>query len=113
LGELVKDDARALVRIRKLGAELKAGLNKLFKKNGQPMKAVGPDCVFTVISPQLELRDYRDTLKYDLERMKGFYSNMFSRGIWFMARGNFFLSAAHTEKDIEETLEKASLALQG
>jgi len=85
----------------------------LFAEIGEPMKAVGPDCVFTVISPPLRLRDYRDTLKYDLERMKSFYKSMFSRGIWFMTRGNFMLSAAHTKADIEQTLETARAVLRG
>lgn len=45
----------------------------------------------------LELRNYRDTLKYDLVHMRRFYDNMLARDVCFMMRGNFFISAAHTE----------------
>jgi glutamate-1-semialdehyde 2,1-aminomutase len=96
-----------------LGADLKAGLNRLFERKGQPMKAVGPDSVFTVISPVLELKNYRDTLKYDLDRMTRFHRAMMDRGVWFMSRGNFMLSAAHTGQDIEETLAAAAAVLDG
>ena len=112
LRELSKDNGRLLKRVSEMGAKLRAGLNRLFEETGQPMRAVGCDPVFSVISPPLELRNYRDSLDYDLNRMARFHGEMMARGIWFMARGNFMLSAAHTEEDIEETLAAARGAIE-
>jgi glutamate-1-semialdehyde 2,1-aminomutase len=111
LKELCRDGGRLLKHISVMGTKLKSGLNRLFEEKGQPMRAVGPDPVFTVISPPLELRDYRDTLNYDLMRMARFNKEMMARGVWFLSRGNFFLSAAHTEEDIKQTLAAATEAI--
>ena len=111
LGELEKDGGAALKKLSELGAKLKMGLNRLFEDRGAPFKAVGPNPTFTVISPPMGLRNYRDTLHYDSERMHRFFTSMFDRGIWFMSRGNFMLSTVHTEADIEQTLYAAEETL--
>jgi glutamate-1-semialdehyde aminotransferase len=71
------------------------------------MAAVGCDAIFSVISPVLKLGNYRDSLQLDFGVMNCFHKQMFDRGVWFMGRGNFMLSAAHTDEDIEKTLEIA------
>lgn len=111
LRELRRNDREALKRMACLGTRLRTGLDKLFEESGQPMKTVGCESIFSVISPPLDLVRYRDTLGLDFGIMKTFQEKMMARGIWFMGRGNFMLSAAHTEEDVGQTLEVAKEVL--
>ncbi len=56
------------------------------------------------------------SLKLKDGRIKGgrhrFWRDMFDEGVWFQARGNFMISAAHTEEDIKKTLESARKVLK-
>ena len=110
--ELTKDDGKAIKRMIALGAKLKEGLNRIFADTGHPIRAVGCDSIFSVISPPSEMRNYRDTLNLDFQIMQRFYNDMMAQGVWFMGRGNFMLSAAHTEEDINQTLSAADRVLK-
>lgn len=108
LHELKRDQGFALRHISTLGKTLMKGFKELFLKYSLPFNAVGPGPIFTIISPSLDLKDYRDTLKYNSELMQRFHRDMLNQGVWFMGRGTFMLSAAHTAKDITNTLNIAS-----
>lgn len=109
--ELAKDDAKAIRTMAELGGRLKEGLNRLFGQSGRPLEAIGYDPIFTVVAPGYEPRNYRDTLTYNFGLMTAFHQAMFRQGIWFMGRGTFMVSAAHTEEDIQATLDAAQAAL--
>jgi len=52
------------------------------------------------------LTDYRDTLKVDKSRYQQFRTLCLDRGIRFHpSRGRFYVSAAHTDEDVDRTLE--------
>jgi glutamate-1-semialdehyde 2,1-aminomutase len=57
------------------------------------------------------VRDYRDTLAYDSSALAGFVRAMQDRGVRLIGRGLWYLSAAHTEADIDEALAAARSAL--
>jgi glutamate-1-semialdehyde 2,1-aminomutase len=105
LQELSKNNGKAIRDISEIGARLRTGLNDLFENYGFPARAAGTDPVFTITSPILNLQDYRDYLKLDFDFIHRFHKEMFFEGVWFMGRGNFMVSTAHTKKDIEHTLE--------
>jgi glutamate-1-semialdehyde 2,1-aminomutase len=107
LAELSRDDGRVMRYISNIGGKLRIGLNDLFRERGFPMSADGSDPIFVLNSPVVELRNYRDFLQVDSEFVHRFYEMMFDQGIWFMRRGNMMVSAAHTEEDIQLTLEAA------
>ena len=111
LKELGRDGAKAVKRMNKLGMRLKNGFNRIFKETGHPFTAIGCESIFTIISPIIDPKNYRDTLGYDFEKMAWFHRLMFDQGIWFMGRGNVMVSAAHTDSDIERTLEAAQQVL--
>lgn len=110
--ELGRDNGRAIRRMSELGGLLKDGLNRLFTDSGLSLAAIGYDPIFTVVSPAVEPLNYRDTLNHDHELMAAFHRAMFRRGVWFMGRGNFMVSAAHTGEDIRATLQAARAALK-
>jgi glutamate-1-semialdehyde 2,1-aminomutase len=113
LTELSRDGAKVMKGISAMGATLRRGLDGLFEKHGFPMRTTGSDPIFVLTSPAVELANYRDYLKLDFGLMQRFHTKMFEQGVWFMRRGNMMLSAAHTEADIEQTLEAAALVIRG
>ncbi len=112
LRELSRDNGKAMRYISEIGAKLRTGLNRLFQKHSFPMKADGGDSCFVLTSPVMELRNYRDFLRLDFNFIHRFHAEMLSRGVLFMQRGNMMTSAAHTEKDVEQTLEAAEQVIK-
>jgi glutamate-1-semialdehyde 2,1-aminomutase len=112
LRELARDDGAVISRINQTGRKLKDGLNQLFKEMKQPLKTVGCDSIFCLISPDLELTNYRDTLALNQTTLTRFHKEMMNQGVWYMGRGNFMLSAAHTDEDVAETLSRARHILE-
>jgi glutamate-1-semialdehyde aminotransferase len=95
-----------------MGTKLGEGLNHLFDKHDFSMRANRPGPIFTIHSPVIEVRNYRDYLKLDFDIMRRFQKEMLMEGIWFMQRMNLMLSAAHEEADIEQTLEAAERVIR-
>ncbi len=112
LRELARNDAAVIRRINQTGRKLKDGFNQLFGEMDQPLKAVGCDSIFCLISPDLEIKNYRDTLALDQTTMTRFHKEMMDQGVWYMGRGNLMLSAAHTNEDVAETLSRARRILE-
>jgi len=57
------------------------------------------------------VRDYRDTLTYDRPRYAEFVRRMQDRGIRLIGRGIWYLSAAHTEAEIDHAVAAARAVL--
>jgi glutamate-1-semialdehyde 2,1-aminomutase len=113
LTELSRNGGEVIKGISSRGAKLRSGLDGLFEERDFPMRTVGSDSVFVLTSPVIPLLDYRDYLKLDFGFVQRFHREMFDQGIWFMSRGNMMISAAHTEADIEQTLEAARRVITG
>jgi len=112
LRELSKDNGKAIRHASEIGAKIRAGLSNLFQKYDFPMKAEGFDTCFVLVSPVVELRNYRDFLKLDFNVIHRFHAEMMSRGVLYMQRGNMMTSAAHTEEDVAQTLEAAEQVIK-
>jgi glutamate-1-semialdehyde 2,1-aminomutase len=59
-----------------------------------------------------QVNDFRDTLHYDKAKMSRFISGMHDRDIRIIGRGLWYISAAHTEADIDHTISVATEVLQ-
>ena len=112
LRELSKDNGKAIRHASEIGAKIRAGLSNLFQKYDFPMKAEGFDTCFVLVSPVVELRNYRDFLKLDFNVIHRFHAEMMSRGVLYMQRGNMMTSAAHTEEDVAQILEAAEQVIK-
>ncbi len=86
----------------KMGSLLDKGLQELGAKYGYPMKLTGPASI-----PYLILED-----DPNLRKAQRFCSEVTKRGSFFHPHHNWFISAAHTKKDIEETLNHCEAALK-
>lgn len=104
IGILERD--KAVDHMMAMGAALNEGMKALGDRYGYPMELTGPSSI-----PYLVLADDPDLLK-----VQRFCAEVTRRGSFFHPHHNWFISAAHTKADIEETLnhvEGALKAMQG
>ena len=98
--ELIKNDAAAL--IKQIGRKLSDGLITVAADNGFDLKVSGPYSM-----PYLRITNDDDmTLHFD------WIARCVERGAYFLPYHNHFISTAHTDADIEETLGIANDAFQ-
>lgn len=99
--------------IGRLGTQLIEGLRALAAERAVPLHVQGLGPVFNTcfIDDKDEIRNYREYRKADAGRQVAFLRALLERGIRVTTRGTWFLSTAHTNADIEQTLEAAADAL--
>ncbi len=105
------DDGETYRRMDRLGERLMAGLRKLAADHGHALLVQGVGPVFNVHFTHLtEIREYRDAARSDQVKMGDFVEAMQNAGVRMNSRGTFFMSAAHTDADIDATLRAADLS---
>ncbi|MCZ7585564.1 MAG: aminotransferase class III-fold pyridoxal phosphate-dependent enzyme [Deltaproteobacteria bacterium] len=95
-----RDDAVGIMR--RMGERLGQGPSELGDRYGTPMKLTGPPAI-----PYLILDDDEDL--YKIQRLA---AEVTRRGSFFHPHHNWFMSAAHTEADVDESLGHAEDALK-
>jgi len=58
------------------------------------------------------LSDYRDTLSCDKVKLGKFISGMHDKKVRIIGRGLWYISAAHTEEDIDHAINTAAEVLE-
>jgi glutamate-1-semialdehyde 2,1-aminomutase len=117
------DEIRALgaghpAGLQRLGFRLMSGLEKLAGENGIPLQPQGPALVFhtAILRPGVEsgpMRDYRDYVqRHDPARWAHLRRCLLEEGVRAIERGLWFISLAHSESDIDETLRRAGIAMR-
>lgn len=92
-------------RIFQLGNRLMQGLREAAIVAEQRVLIQGPGPMFNISFTDLEIvRDYRDTFSTDKLLLSKFISEMHNRGIRIIGRGLWYISAAHTESDIDHAV---------
>jgi glutamate-1-semialdehyde 2,1-aminomutase len=105
---------RLYKHLAKLGAELAAGLAGAAREAGVPMQVNGFGSLLTPFFTGESVRDYDSALTADTAAYGRFFRGMLSRGI-YMPPSQFeawFLSGAHTARDIDKTIKAAKAVLQ-
>jgi glutamate-1-semialdehyde 2,1-aminomutase len=100
--------------LAKLGARLAAGFADAAREAGVPMQVNAFGSLVTPFFTSQPVRDLQSALTADTERYAAFFKGMLRRGIYpppsqFEA---WFLSGAHTEKDVDKTITAARSALR-
>ncbi|HEY3061828.1 MAG TPA: aspartate aminotransferase family protein [Chloroflexota bacterium] len=94
------------------GETLMEGLRQVAQKAAIPFLVQGVGTVFnTAFTDQPAVYDYRSYVPADAEKLKRFLHALQDNGIRPTSRGTWFLSTAHTNADIEETISAAERAL--
>jgi len=97
-----------------LGAQLAAGLAAAARAAGVPLQVNAFGSVVTPFFTDAPVRDFESAMRADAARYAAFFRQMLARGIYpppsqYEA---WFLSAAHTERDVEKTVRAAHAALR-
>jgi glutamate-1-semialdehyde 2,1-aminomutase len=100
--------------LRSKGEFLMAGLAEASRRAGQPLLIQGLGPMFHAgFSPLAAVRDYRETLTYDKGAYARFVAGMHARGIRLIGRGLWYVSAAHSQSDLERAISTAHEVLRG
>ena len=96
-----------------LGKKLMQGLQESAIRYGHNLVVQGPGAMFfTGFSDRKEIRDYRDTLSMDKIKLARFIVAMQDKGIRIIGRGLWYISAVHTEEEINHAIDVASNVLK-
>jgi glutamate-1-semialdehyde 2,1-aminomutase len=111
LGELVRPGVYQ--HLWALGKRLADGLRTLASRCGEPVvvQAIGP-IVELYFTTQTEIADYRQRQAVDTDKRQRFDDELLSRGVFVNPGGAFYLSLAHSDVDVDETLEHCDRAMQ-
>ncbi|HLC23595.1 MAG TPA: glutamate-1-semialdehyde 2,1-aminomutase [Dehalococcoidia bacterium] len=92
---------------------LTTGLSHLISRSGVPAFVSGIGSLFTVFFSREEVSDYDSALRSDTKKYGKFFWSMLELGV-YMPPSQFeacFVSLAHTEPDVERTLQATEKAL--
>jgi len=99
-------------RMYKLGKRLMYGLREAAKQSGHNLVAQGLGPMFvTYFGDNDSTIDYRDTLKADKAKLGRFIAGLHNEGIRVIGRGLWYISAVHTEEDINVAIAAAERVL--
>jgi glutamate-1-semialdehyde 2,1-aminomutase len=109
LAELRKPGTYA--RLFETGRRLKTALQDAARAAGLPAQVAGEAPVFEIYFTDRSITDYRATLTADRARHAVFTRALLERGV-VKAAQKIYVSLAHTEEDIQRTVQAFSAALQ-
>jgi glutamate-1-semialdehyde 2,1-aminomutase len=102
LDTLSADNGAALKHANRMGEKIRDGLREM----GLLVTGFG-----TAFSPHFtsrqSLRCYRDVLDDDKQRLESWIRGALDQGIYLLPDGRLYTSAAHTEREVDETLAAA------
>ena len=100
-------------RMFTLGNRLMTGLRQAAVDAGQNLLVQGPGPMFNIGFTELEsIKDYRDTLLQDKAKLGKFVAGMHNEKVRIIGRGLWYISAAHTEEDIDHAITVAKHVLR-
>jgi glutamate-1-semialdehyde 2,1-aminomutase len=114
LWSLKRLSTRLYRHLAELGLQLTDGIADAARRTGVALQVNGIGSVMTPFFTTTPVRNYESALKADAARYGVFFRGMLARGIYpppsqFEA---WFLSAAHTAKDVDRTIKAAREAMQ-
>jgi len=102
-------------RLEQLGARLEAGLHRAAETAGIPHTTARAGSMMTLFFHDHPVRSWEEASRCDTERFASYFWELIGRGVYMPCSQYeaLFLSAAHTEADIDATVEAAHQALAG
>ena len=108
------DDEAVYERLEELGARLESGVNAVIEEERYPLRMQRVGSMFCLYFRREAVRNHRDAVACDTEAFARYFHGMLRRGV-YLAPSQFeagFLSLAHTEEDVDRTLEAGREALR-
>ena len=96
----------------RLGQRLETGLREQASRRGIPIVINRLGGMFTLFFADAPVRDYQGALRSDADRFARFYRALLDRGVYLAPSRLecWFVSAVHTDADIDRTLEATDAA---
>jgi glutamate-1-semialdehyde 2,1-aminomutase len=99
-------------RVSDIGSMLIEGLRDAGARHGVPLRVQGPPMAFHVsFGDFAAAEDFASLGRSDVARYRAFTELLVQKGVWVTARGIWYVSTAHSEADVEETLSCVESAL--
>jgi glutamate-1-semialdehyde 2,1-aminomutase len=98
-------------RIQATGRRIMQALEENFSRVGIPAQVVGLPVLFDVVFTDRPVRNYRDILASDMDRLRHFNALLRQRGI-LKPESKFYISLAHDDADIAQTVAAISFAAE-
>jgi glutamate-1-semialdehyde 2,1-aminomutase len=107
------EDGSVHEHVFRLGARMRAGLEEIGRRAGIPVTVGGFGSLFVLCFMEGPLTSYEDVLRNDTELFLRYRRELVARGIFEMPEslGRSHIGAAHTDADIDRSLEAAEQAL--
>ena len=103
LNELKKPETSNLLELQ--GKKLMTGINDAFAEAGVEAQVQGfPQIFHVALGASSQFSNYRDSLAADKARYVNFTTTLLSHGVRALERGAWFLSTAHDDTAIDETI---------
>ena len=101
-------------KLRQLSLNMVEGIKELVKKAGVKATVNSVDSMFTLFFTEPNPVDYRSVLKSDTKKYSKFFEKLLRAGIMFPPSQfeAVFLSLAHTDRDVDRTLDAVYKALK-
>ena len=108
LDELMRDNGAALNRARAVGERLMAGLREAATSAGLPVLVSGVgSCFWVHFTDRTELHDYRQMMERRQDILDRYLPAMLDEGVLLLPEGRVYVSAAHDDRDVADTLAAA------
>jgi glutamate-1-semialdehyde 2,1-aminomutase len=107
LTELSRNGGAALAHADAMGRALTDGIREIARRKSIPVLITGFGAAFAIhFTAATELTHYRDTLADDSEQLQRFLTRALQEGLHIVPDGRMYVSAAHTPRDIADTLTR-------
>ena len=97
--------------LERLGGRLQDGLRQLANEYGIEMNVQGLPMAFHVGFGSGPVTDFGSLQRLDLAGYASFAQTLVEHGVWVTGRGIWYVSAAHTDTDVDVTLERVAKAM--
>lgn len=100
-------------RLYRYGKKLMEGIREAAKATNQNLLVQGQGPMFNTAFTNLKsVKDFRDTLSFDRIKLHKFISGMQDSKIRIIGRGLWYISAAHSEEDIDDAIKMVKKVLR-
>lgn len=112
LGELTAEDNHVYARIDAAGRALMDGIAACARRRDIDLQVSGLPSAFHTCFAAHAIHDYASYSKADHAKLGRFLAALLERGVRPTSRGTWFVSAAHSDSDVAQTLDAVDRALQ-
>ena len=99
------EDSDVFIKVNALGEHLRAGLRRVIEEAGYPVQVTGIGPLFHTHFTEHPVRDARTVCDADEARLRDLHVRLLGKGIFVYQGHVSFVSAAHSEQDIEDTIK--------